>query len=61
MVSVCATEDGAAIARDKGVLASFKYKDRKLLKQIQEVAADKDIKVIFDDADGEYFKKVLHW
>lgn len=49
------------MAREKGVFASLKYKDRTLLKQIQEAAADKDIKVIFDDADGEYFKKVLNW
>ncbi|XP_053982397.1 quinone oxidoreductase-like protein 2 [Hylaeus volcanicus] len=59
VIAVCATEDGADLAREKGVLASFKFKDRKLLKQIKEVAADKDIKVIFDDADGEYIKKVL--
>ncbi|XP_017756648.1 PREDICTED: quinone oxidoreductase-like protein 2 [Eufriesea mexicana] len=59
VISVCATEDVAALAREKGVLASFKYKDRKLLKQIEEIAAEKNIKEIFKDADGEYFKKVL--
>ncbi|XP_043252402.1 quinone oxidoreductase-like protein 2 [Colletes gigas] len=59
VIAVCATEDGAELAREKGVLASFKFKDRKLLKQIEEVAAEKDIKAIFDDADGEYFKQVL--
>lgn len=61
VISVCATEDGAALAREKDVLASFKFKDRTLLKQIEEVAADKDIKAIFDDADGKYFKKILSW
>lgn len=60
VISVCATEAAATVAREKGVFASLKYKDRTLLKQIQEAAADKDIKVIFDDADGEYFKKVLN-
>ncbi|CAL7942029.1 unnamed protein product [Xylocopa violacea] len=59
VISVCATEEGAALARDKGVLASLKFKDRQLLKQIEEAAAEKDIKEIFKDADGEYFKKVL--
>ncbi|XP_043603283.1 quinone oxidoreductase-like protein 2 [Bombus pyrosoma] len=59
VISVSATEDGAALAREKGVLASFKYKGKTLLKQIEEIAADNDIKEIFDDADGEYFKKVL--
>lgn len=43
------------------MFASFKYKDRKLLKQIEEVAAEKDIKKIFDDANGEHLKKVLNW
>ncbi|CAD1473480.1 unnamed protein product, partial [Heterotrigona itama] len=52
VISVSATEDGAALARDKGVLASFKYKDKTLLKQIEKVAAEKDIKEIFDDDDG---------
>ena len=60
VISVSATEDGAALAREKGVLASFKYKDKTLLKQIEEIAADNDIKEIFDDTDGEYFKKVLN-
>lgn len=43
------------------MLASFKYKDKTLLKQIEEIAANNDITEIFDDADGEYFKKVLSW
>ncbi|XP_015429401.1 PREDICTED: quinone oxidoreductase-like protein 2 [Dufourea novaeangliae] len=60
VIAVCATEEGADLARAKGtVLASFKYKDRKLLKQLEELAADKDIKTIFADADGEHLKKVL--
>lgn len=58
---MCATEDGAELAREKGVIASIKFKDRKLLKQLQEIAADKGIMAIFDDADGEYLKKVLDW
>lgn len=60
VISVCATEDGASLARDKGVLASFRFKDRKLLKQLEELAAEKDIKHIFEDADGVYFKNVLN-
>ncbi|KAG7212650.1 hypothetical protein KM043_012933 [Ampulex compressa] len=60
VVGICATENGAQLARDKGAFASFKFKERKLLKQIEEIAADRDIKAIFDDADGEYFKKILH-
>lgn len=59
VISVCASEEGAALAREKGVLASFKFKDRKLLKQIEEIAAEKDIKAIFEGADGDHFKKML--
>ncbi|XP_076236045.1 quinone oxidoreductase-like protein 2 [Calliopsis andreniformis] len=60
VISVCATEAAATVARGKGALASLKYKDRTLLNQIQEVAAEKNIKVVFNDADGEYFKKILN-
>ncbi|XP_017794190.1 PREDICTED: quinone oxidoreductase-like protein 2 [Habropoda laboriosa] len=59
VISVCASEDGAALAREKGVLASFKFKAGKLLRQIEEVAAEKDIKAIFEGTDGDYFKKML--
>ncbi|XP_070153354.1 quinone oxidoreductase-like protein 2 [Polyergus mexicanus] len=59
VIGVCATEDGADLARKKGAFASLKYKDKKLLKQIEGIAAERDITAIFDDVDGEYFKKVL--
>ncbi|XP_072758736.1 quinone oxidoreductase-like protein 2 isoform X1 [Anoplolepis gracilipes] len=59
VIGICATENGADLAREKGAFASLKYKDKKLLKQIEEIAAERDIKAIFDDVDGEYFKKVL--
>jgi len=47
--------------REKGAFASLKYKDKKLLKQIEEIAAERDIKGIFNDVDGENFKKLLGW
>ncbi|XP_029167266.1 quinone oxidoreductase-like protein 2 [Nylanderia fulva] len=59
VIGVCATEDGADLARKKGAFASLKYKDKKLLKQIEEIAAERDIQVIFDDIDGEHLKKEL--
>lgn len=61
MIGICATEDGADLAREKGAFASLSYKDRKLLKQIEEVAAERDIKAIFDDVGGKDFKKILGW
>ncbi|XP_012220584.1 quinone oxidoreductase-like protein 2 [Linepithema humile] len=59
VVGVCASEEGAGQVREKGAFASLKYKDKKLLKQIEEIAAERDIKGIFDDVDGECFKKIL--
>ncbi|EFN77906.1 quinone oxidoreductase-like protein 2 isoform X2 [Harpegnathos saltator] len=59
VIGVCATEDGANLVREKGAFTSLKYKSKKLLKQLEEIAAERDIKAIFDDVDGEYFKKVL--
>ncbi|EZA51584.1 hypothetical protein DMN91_009853 [Ooceraea biroi] len=59
VIGICATEDGADQAREKGAFASLKYKDKKLLKQIEDIAAERDIKAIFDDVGGEYLKKML--
>lgn len=61
VIGICATEDGADLVRDKGAFVSLKYKDKKLLKQIEDIAAERDIKAIFDDVDGKYFKNVLGW
>jgi len=44
-----------------GAFAALKYKDKKLMKQIKEIAAERDIKAIFEDEDGAYFKKILNW
>jgi len=44
-----------------GAFAAFKYKDKKLIKQIKEIAAERDIKAIFEDEDGASFKKMLSW
>lgn len=61
VIGICATEDGADQAREKGAFASLKYKNKKLLKQIEAIAAERDIKAIFDDVGGEYLKKMLDW
>lgn len=44
-----------------GAFAALKYRDKKLLKQIENIAAERDIKAIFDDEDGVHFKKMLSW
>ncbi|XP_018303686.1 quinone oxidoreductase-like protein 2 isoform X2 [Mycetomoellerius zeteki] len=59
VIGVCATEDCADRAREMGAFAAFKYKDKKLIKKIKEIAAERDIKAIFEDEDGAYFKKML--
>ncbi|XP_012060370.1 PREDICTED: quinone oxidoreductase-like protein 2 homolog, partial [Atta cephalotes] len=59
VIGVCATENCANQAREMGAFAAFKYKDKKLIKQIKEIAAERDIKAIFEDEDGASFKKML--
>lgn len=44
-----------------GAFAALKYSDKKLLKQVKDIAAERDIKAIFDDEDGAHFKKMLSW
>jgi len=61
VIGVCATENWADRAREMGAFAALKYSDKKLLKQIKNIAAERDIKAIFDDEDGAYFKKMLSW
>ncbi|XP_011865603.1 PREDICTED: quinone oxidoreductase-like protein 2 isoform X2 [Vollenhovia emeryi] len=59
VIGVCATESWADRAREMGAFAAIKYSDKKLLKQIKGIAAERDIKAIFDDEDGAHFKKML--
>ncbi|XP_015598481.1 quinone oxidoreductase-like protein 2 [Cephus cinctus] len=59
VIAVCATEERAALVRDKGAFAAFKFSDKKLIKQIEAAAADRSIKAIFDGVAGENFKKLL--
>ncbi|KAG5308449.1 QORL2 protein, partial [Acromyrmex insinuator] len=59
VIGVCATEDCADRARKMGAFAALKYKDKKLMKQIKEIAAERGITAIFEDEDGAHFKKML--
>ncbi|XP_077266086.1 quinone oxidoreductase-like protein 2 isoform X1 [Temnothorax americanus] len=59
VIGVCATENWADRARDMGAFAALKYSNKKLLNQIEDITAERDIKAIFDDEDGAYFKKML--
>lgn len=61
MIGVCKSEDRTEIVRDKGAFASLKYSDKKLMNKIVEFAAERDIKDVFDGAEGEKFKTMLEW
>lgn len=61
MIGVCATEDRTTMIREKGAFAALKFHDKKLMKQLASVAAEKDIKEIFEGVSGENFKKLLSW
>ncbi|KAK2581132.1 hypothetical protein KPH14_007945 [Odynerus spinipes] len=57
VIAICANNDDAALIRDKGVFASLTYNEKKLVKYIEKIASEKDIKVSFND--DIYFKKIL--
>lgn len=61
VIGVSGTEERANLVRDKGAFASLKFHERQLMKQIVEVAAERDIAGVFEGADGENFKKILDW
>ncbi|XP_033211070.1 quinone oxidoreductase-like protein 2 [Belonocnema kinseyi] len=60
-IAICASEETATMVREeKGAFAAFKYSEKKLIKQIEEIAGELDIKGIFEGDDGERFKKMLN-
>ncbi|XP_057319674.1 quinone oxidoreductase-like protein 2 homolog [Microplitis mediator] len=59
VIGVSKSEDRTTLVRDKGAFASLKYSDKKLMKKIVEFAAERDIKDVFDGAEGEKFKLML--
>jgi len=59
VIAICTTEEGANQARQKGAFAAFSHTDRHLLKRLEKIAAERDIKAIFDDAGGKNLKKAL--
>lgn len=61
VMGISATENDAALIRDKGVFTSFKFEERKLIKHIEELATEKNITDIFKGEKGKYFKEVLNW
>lgn len=61
VIGVSASEEKAALVRDVGAFASLKYNDKKLVKKIEEFAAERDIKDVFVGPEGEKFKKMINW
>ncbi|XP_043288602.1 quinone oxidoreductase-like protein 2 isoform X2 [Venturia canescens] len=59
VIAVTLSEDRSNITREKGAFASLKFDERKLMKQIVSVAAERDIAGVFEGVDGEHFKKIL--
>ncbi|XP_048513250.1 quinone oxidoreductase-like protein 2 isoform X2 [Athalia rosae] len=59
VIGVSATENITTRVREMGAFSSLKFNDKKLMKQIVNIAAEKDIKEIFDGVTGENFKKLL--
>ncbi|XP_014227026.1 quinone oxidoreductase-like protein 2 [Trichogramma pretiosum] len=59
VIGVGFSEDRADKIRERGAFHAFTYKEKKLVKEIEEIAGDRDIKGIFDGETGDHFKKVL--
>lgn len=60
VIAICASEETATLVREeKGAFAAFKYSEKKLYKQIEEIAEELDIKDILEGDDGDRFKKML--
>ncbi|XP_058799021.1 quinone oxidoreductase-like protein 2 [Phymastichus coffea] len=59
VIGVGFSEDKAHKIRERGAFHAFSYKEKKLLKEIEEIAGDRDIKDIFEGDSGKHFKKVL--
>jgi NADPH:quinone reductase-like Zn-dependent oxidoreductase len=60
VIGVGFTEDRADQIRDRGAFHAFTYKEKKLLKEIKEIAHERDIENIFEGDSGDHFKKVLN-
>ncbi|KAI4498803.1 hypothetical protein M0802_005978 [Mischocyttarus mexicanus] len=61
VLGICINNDDATLVRNRGVFASLEYNEKKLLKRIEQIAGDKNIKDFLDGDGGEYFKKILKW
>lgn len=59
MIGVSSSEERASIVRDRGAFASLKFNDKKLVKEIQRLAKERGLTDIFQDKEGDNFKKSL--
>ncbi|XP_014613457.1 PREDICTED: quinone oxidoreductase-like protein 2 isoform X3 [Polistes canadensis] len=59
VLGICINNEDASLIRNRGVFASLEYNEKKLLKRIEQIAGDKNIKAFLDGDGGEYFKKIL--
>lgn len=59
MIGVAFSEDRTDKIRERGAYHAFTYKEKKLLKEIEEIAKERDIEDIFEGDEGKHFKKVL--
>lgn len=59
VIGVCTSEDVAGLARERGAYSSLKFKEKHVLKQIQQVAAELNITDAFKDNNNTKLKATL--
>lgn len=59
VTGICINNEDTALIRNKGVFASLAYDEQKLMKHIEEIAKEQNIKAVFDGVSGAYLKKTL--
>ncbi|XP_011306756.1 quinone oxidoreductase-like protein 2 [Fopius arisanus] len=59
VIGVSVSEEKAAHVREKGAFASLAFNDKKLVKKIEEFAAERGIKGVFEGSEGQKLKLTL--
>lgn len=59
MIGVGFSEERADKIRERGAFHAFTYKEKRLFKEVEEIAKERGIEDIYEGQAGEHFKKVL--
>lgn len=60
MIGVGFSTDRLDKIRERGAFQALTYKEKHILKAIEEFGEERELKNIFEGEKGKHFKKVLH-